>query len=304
MGLMTFSIFKNLVNENPLLKIMSNEDLEHLQKVLLLMLKELDGVCKKNGINYMLGGGSCLGAIRHKGFIPWDDDVDLNMTREDYTRFKTIFKNELGGSYDLQTPETTKGYGLAFVRLRKKGTIFRSRDDYDSKLENGIYIDIFIIENTYNFVLARYFHGFLSLMVGFMLSCRNFYDRRKFYMDLAGNNKKIKRVFRTKIVLGFLTAWLSVDTWVRAWDKVNRMCKDNHSKYVTVPTGRRHFFGELYERNKFCKYQRVPFESLHLPVTAISDAYLERLYGKDYMTVPKKSQQEKHIFLELDFGDN
>ena len=303
MGLATVSVFKNLSNENSALKTMSDNDLKHLQRVLLLMAEDFDKVCRKYKIDYMLGGGSCLGAVRHKGFIPWDDDMDINMERADFEKFERVFEKELEEDYWLQTPEKTKDYGLAFARLRKKGTVFRSREDCDSNDENGIYIDIFIIENTYDFVLARYFHGFLSLTVGFVLSCRNFYQRRKFYMKIAGSDKKIRRVFRIKVALGFLVAWRSVDSWVKAWNGVNKMCKNSNSKYVVVPTGRKHFFGEIYEREKYCKYERVAFENTTLLITADNDEYMKHLYG-DYMKIPKKSQQEKHIFLELDFGNN
>lgn len=303
MKLATVSVFKNILNKNSALKTMTDEELKHLQRVLLAMMKDFDGICQKHKIKYMLGGGSCLGAVRHKGFIPWDDDMDLNMTRRDYEKFKESFEKEMGDRYWLQTPEDTLDYGLAFARLRKKGTVFRSREDCDSSDENGIYIDIFIIENTYNCAVLRYWHGFLSLATGFLLSCRNFYQKRKFYIKVAGNDKKVRRIFRIKIILGFFTAWRSVDNWTRTWNNVNKMCKNSRSKYVVVPTGRKHFFGELYERDKYCDYEYVAFEDTTLPVTTDSDEYLKHLYG-DYMKIPKKAQQEKHIFLELDFGDN
>ena len=302
MGLATVAVFKNLSGKNSKLKELSDKDLKKLQQTLLSMMKDFDDVCQKNNIDYMLGGGSCLGALRHRGFIPWDDDMDLNMTRKDYEKFCRIFSEELGDNYWLQTPEKTHDYGLAFARLRKKGTVFRSREDYYSDDENGIYIDIFIIENTYNCRIARTLHGLLSLTTGFVLSCRNFYRNRKFYMELAGEDKKVKRVFRTKIMMGFFVSWRSVDGWVKTWNSVNKMCKNNKSRYVVVPTGRRHFFGEIYERKKYCKYERVPFEQMTVLVSKDSDAYMTHLYG-DYMKIPEKNQRESHVFIELDFGD-
>ena len=302
MGLATVAVFKKISGKNSKLKQMSDEQLKRLQKVLLGMMGDFDKVCKEHKINYMLGGGSCLGAVRHGGFIPWDDDMDLNMSRRDYEKLRKVFKDELGEKYWLQTPEDTHNYGLGFARLRKKGTIFRSREDVDSSEELGIYIDIFIIENTYNYVLMRYLHGFLSLLTGFLLSCRNFFKNREFYMELAGNDKKTRIIFRTKIIIGFLMAFLSVDSWVRIWNNVNKMCKDCRSKYVTVPVGRKHFFGDMYLRKGYLEYQRIKFENMELPVPVDVDGYMKKLYG-DYMKMPEKEDQETHVFLELDFGD-
>ena len=302
MGLSTVAAFKTLNQQNAKLKQMDDEQLKKLQSFLLSMVKDFDKVCQKYGLVYNLGGGSCLGAVRHNGFIPWDDDMDLNMPREDYEKFCKVFEKEMSANYWFQTPEKTKGYGLAFARLRKKGTIFRSREDLNNTDEAGIYIDIFIIENTYNFAPMRFLHGVLSMMTGFMLSCRNFYHNRKFYLDLAGNDKKIKKVFRIKSNIGFFLAWLSVDVWTRCWNNVNKMCKNNHSKYVVVPTGRKHFFHELYLRKEFCKTVKHKFEDVELPIAMGYDKYMKNMYG-DYMVLPKKNQQETHVFLELDFGD-
>ena len=304
MGLSTFSAFKTLANGNNTLREMTNDELKTLQKVLLSMVEEFDDVCQKNNINYMLGGGSCLGAVRHKGFIPWDDDMDINMTREDYLKLRKVFKSELEKKYWLQSPEDTKDYALGFVKLRKKGTTFRGRDDLEDSSESGICIDIFIIENTYDFFLWRYFHGFLSLTMGFLLSCRNFYKNRKFYLGLAGNNKKIRTIFRIKVIIGFLLAFLPADKYARMWNTINGMCHNNHSKYVTVPVGRKHFFGEMYLMKNYCNYKRITFDRLKLPVPIDENGYMKNLFGSDYMRIPKKTEQEKHVLLELDFGDN
>lgn len=300
MGLSTVSTFKTLQNENSELKKMNNTQLKELQVTLLGIIDDIDYVCKKYNLVYNLGGGSALGAIRHDGFIPWDDDLDINMPREDYVKFCKFFLEEFSDKYWLHTPEKTKNYGLAFARVRKKGTIFRSREDLNNTEEAGVYIDVFIIENTYNFKLMRYLHGFLSLICGFLLSCRNFYSNRKFYLDMVKGNKKTRRAFKMKVGIGFLLSWISIDKMTHIWNNVNAMCKDSKSKYVSVPVGRNHFFGELYEREKFCKtiLHKFEDENRKLPVCIDFDAYLKHMYG-DYMKIPKKENRETHIFLEL-----
>lgn len=300
MKLSTVSTFKTLQNENDELKKMSNEQLKKLQQTLLGILDDINYVCEKYNLSYNLGGGSALGAIRHNGFIPWDDDVDINMPRKDYEKFCEVFAKEFADKYWIHTPEKTKDYGLAFARVRKKGTIFRSREDVNNTEEAGVYIDIFIIENTYNFVLMRYLHGILSLMFGFLLSCRNFYKNKKFYLEIVQNNKKTRMAFKFKIGIGFLLSWISIDKMTHVWNNINSMCKNNDSRYVSVPVGRKHFFGELYEREKFCKTVLHEFEGKNrkFPVCIDYDAYLKHMYG-DYMKIPKEEDRETHIFLDL-----
>lgn len=298
MKLSTASAFKTMQNKNTKLKKLNNKELKQLQQTILEIVDDIDFVCKKYHLTYNLGGGSALGAVRHNGFIPWDDDFDINMPREDYQKFCAHFMKEFEEKYWLHTPEKTKNYGLAFARVRKKGTIYRAREDVENE-EAGVYVDIFIIENTYNFFLFRYLHGMLSLMFGFFLSCRNFYKNKQLYMEMVENNQKLKNVFKIKIGIGFLFSWLSVDTMTNLWNKVNSMCKNKSSKYVAVPVGRKHFFGELYERKKFCKTIEHEFgKNRTLPICVDYEGYLKNLYG-DYMKLPKKEEIEAHIFLEL-----
>lgn len=302
MGLSTVSVFKNIdVENNPNLKVLDDSELHQLQGVLFDMLRDFDLFCRRNQIEYSLAGGSMLGAVRHGGFIPWDDDVDLLMSRQDYDRLRDCFEQQMGDEYWLHTPEDTHNYGLGMARVRKKGTLCRSREDVYND-ECGVYIDIFIMENTYNFVPLRYIHGFLSLSVGFILSCRCFYRNKNFYLDLVKNDVEATKVFKKKILLGKIFALLSVDTWTHLWNNINSMCKNNKTRFVTVPVGRKHFFKELYSRSWACEMTDIPYTfdgiSTSLRVMEGKENYLSSLYG-DYMTLPDPKDIEKHVVLEL-----
>lgn len=114
----------------------------------LQLLEKFIDVCNKHGLSYQLVGGSLLGAIRHKGFIPWDDDIDVGMLRPDYDRFVQLAKNELEAPFFLQTPLTDPGRNIDYVQIRNSATTaidLRYVDDHNT-FNQGIFIDIFSID--------------------------------------------------------------------------------------------------------------------------------------------------------------
>ena len=289
---------------------MTEEQLHELQRTLNGMLQDIADLCEKEGICYELGGGSALGAVRHQGFIPWDDDIDLNMPRADHDRFVTAFANEYGDRYWIHTPKETHDYGLTFTRVLKKGTCVKTREDFRNPDECGAFIDIFVIENTYDNAFLRNVHGIGCLAFGFLQSCAKFYRDRKEYLEMledpesgdgtsgseSGEDmKRLRRVFRTKIAIGAVFSFFDLDRWTKIADRWYSYCKDGTSSYVAVPAGRNHFYGELYLRNELCETAQMPYEGRMQPVPAEWDAYLKRLYG-DYMLIPEDAGKEKHIF--------
>lgn len=102
----------------------TNDQLQQLKRIELAMLDEFVRICDANGIDYFLSGGTCLGAARHKGFIPWDDDIDVGMLREDYDRFAQACKTELSDGFIFQDMNTEPNCGLVFGKIRKKGTVY------------------------------------------------------------------------------------------------------------------------------------------------------------------------------------
>ena len=116
-------------------------------------------------------------------------------------------------------------------------------------------------------------------------------------MELAREtgDKHLMSTFRLKIALGFVTAVFSMKAWLRAGDKVNSMCHDGNSKYVVAPTGRKHFWGEMYLRNDICKTVDVMYDGRALRCPGDTDLYLKNLYG-NYMKLPDMNDLEKHVF--------
>lgn len=295
MGLSTVTVFKHIHADSAV--VLDDEKLRRLQLVLAGILDDIVQVCEKYDICYQLGGGSCLGALRHQGFIPWDDDIDINMSRKDYNRFVPLFRQEFGEKYWVHTPEDTDNYGLLLARVRLKGTVVKTREDFFCD-ECGAFVDVFIIENTFDNPILRGIQGFGSLAFGFALSCRKFWRDRKYLMELAGEDKSVRRVFRTKIALGFLTAWGSMNFWTRTANRWNAMCRNDNSRLVSGCAGRLHFWGELYERAKFLDVKQCLYEGKLRNVPLDAEGYLAHCYG-DWQQIPKEQDREQHYYFEF-----
>ncbi len=147
-------------------KIMRRLQLEELE-----ILKYFDSFCRENGLRYYIVGGTLIGAVRHKGFIPWDDDIDVSMPREDFDRLLKIAKEKLSKDYFLQNQKTEKGCYFYYAKLRKNGTYFGEDKFEHLPLHKGIFIDIFPLDYVpASSVLQKVFFKLFSCLGGFICS--------------------------------------------------------------------------------------------------------------------------------------
>lgn len=150
---------KDTVEQNNTEIILSDQELRKLQLDLLEMLIEVDRICRKYQIAYSLDGGSLLGAVRHGGFIPWDDDVDVIMRRKEYQRFYKACKRELDQKrFTLQEYRTDKNYRWGYAKLRRKGTEFVRLGQEHMQSTRGIFLDIFVVDNVPDGYILRRLH--------------------------------------------------------------------------------------------------------------------------------------------------
>lgn len=126
--------------------LLDNAHLSKLQSELLDLLVEFDRVCRKHGIRYFLSCGTLLGAVRHHGFIPWDNDVDVELFREDYEKFRSVCSLELNEGFSFLDHVTDEEYFWPFGKLIKKGTSYQRPSHGELKQKNGICIDVFVLD--------------------------------------------------------------------------------------------------------------------------------------------------------------
>lgn len=127
-------------------RLLTDEELKVLQKEERTILSEIKRICEKYSIRYYIVGGTLLGAVRHGGFIPWDDDIDIAMYRTDFERFSLVCEKELDKQFFLQTNFTDKGYIQLMPKVRKNGTVLESKETAGLNMHQGVFVDIFMLD--------------------------------------------------------------------------------------------------------------------------------------------------------------
>lgn len=294
--LKTYNRLKQLANDSDQLYQLTDADIKDIQIRLLDVLKDFCSVCEKYHLTYCISGGTGLGAIRHGGYIPWDEDLDLCMPRKDYDRFEALFLQEFSEKYDVQNLHTSPAYDLSFMKIRVKNT--RYRELFDSEPEKaGLFLDIFPVENIYDNPVARKCHGLVTEALLLICSCVRMKQKKEILMKYTEGSQGLNSAVRMKIVLGRLFSFRSLHKWLVTQDRFASRCHNEESREVSIPSGRGHYFGEIFSREAFYPTKKIAFENLECDIMNDPHHYLSKLYG-DYMIIPKDADKEKHCVIE------
>lgn len=259
--------------------IMSEQSVRMAQDKILETMKFIDKLCRENGIVYYIMGGTALGAVRHGGFIPWDDDLDIFMTPDQYKKFKTVFENLNSKQFILQEWRTDKKY-LEYAKIRMNGTTFIEENFKDCKdMHHGIYVDIMILhkvpENKFIQKIVYYESKFVTL---YGLSQRNWKPKSKSQEVVLKSLKFMPCKFMARIAYSHIYRY------------DNR--KDNYKYCYWITPAK--FRNGLFDKTFFEKPIDIPFEDTNLLGSERIKEYLEYRYG-DYMKLPSEEQRKAAV---------
>jgi len=273
--------------------------LEKLQTVELEILKDFVDLCEKHQIDYFGCGGTLLGAIRHKGFIPWDDDLDFGMTRADYDKFLSVADYAYEGRYRIINPDNDDAFQEMISKWYKVGTRFRDRDAIATGHQAGIGIDICCFDNVADDdkVMRRQMIRAWTYGKFFILSK---IARPTLYA--YGIKKKILEAI---LLMGhwFLRLIpIRPKFFYKRALKAMMIYKDTLSKRIAYPFDPTPYTSML-KRDDIYPTQFLEFENIKVRFPKKPEKYLARRYGADYMTLPPVDKRHNHPPLELDFGE-
>ena len=251
----------------------NNYDLKRIQEIELEILDEVIRICDKNNIKYNLEGGSMIGAIRHNGMIPWDDDIDLAMMREEYTKFVEACKTDLDSSrFVFQDCHTDKQCGFIFGKIRRKGTILSENYSYHLPFEQGVWVDIFVYDYVSNDENVR------AKDRKRMKFIQNLYIIRCGYKFPEDKSKVFKLAYH---LIKPFTYLFSYDFYIKKMDREMNKYNENPTNYVFNYAGAYPDRG-LFSKDMFKELVSHEFDGRECNVVKEYDAYLKQIYG-DYM---------------------
>lgn len=271
---------------------MERELLRKVQLTQLEIAREIKRVCEENEIGYFLCCGTLLGAVRHQGFIPWDDDLDMGMLRADYEKFCRIAPEKLKPQFCLQSWYTEPGYALPFAKVRLRGTEYLEAKGTKLK-ENGFFVDIFPFDNAPEGDAAQ-----------------------------AAHAKKLGSLFRMKLMKCGWKPWMENDkiNWKKRLGyglyqlkALPRSSEAISAQYDSLAASlsegpilcrqRGLYRLECYDRTWYKGFTTIPFEGELFRVPESYDAVLRAQFG-DYMVLPPEGEREnRHQIVKVSFGN-
>lgn len=263
----------------------SKYDVNKLKEYELKILDEFVSICENNNLNYYLAYGTLLGAIRHKGFIPWDDDIDVYMKGQDYYKLKKIMLKNNESKYFCQSLESEKYYNLSFAKIRMKNTLALEEKTKDEPFNKGIFIDIFpLIPYPTNKKDQKKFRRKIKL---YNLLVESDMKNKTKYNNYGNVGKTLSKIFKI-IPRSFRNIVAK-----RTLKKIILYNKE-FDNYICI------FDNIIFDKQIFANSIKVEYENKKYYSPKEYDKYLTTIYG-DYMTPPKEEDRKGHSFIEVKF---
>lgn len=246
---------------------------EEIKKISLEIMKDIHRVCKENNIKYTLIGGSLIGAIRHKGIIPWDDDIDLAMKREEYEKFIRIYSKNHNNQYEILTNVKNKDYYYLFAKVIDKRTLVDEQTVLDIK-DLGVFVDIFPIDNI------------SSKKMKHTLRKIKWYTKALAYRITKKRRNNIKEYIKKIVFRKDFQKYLNKIQEISLKEN-NKICEN--AGVLVCGTGKK----DIFPSEIFNEYIEVPFEDANFMIIKEYEIFLKHRFG-DYMKLPPIEEQQSH----------
>lgn len=257
---------------------MSSFDMKELHDKILDVVCYFDSFCKEHGVRYYMMGGTALGAVRHKGFIPWDDDFDVFMDYSNYKKFLDVAKIHLNRELFYLQLEDTDEWPLFFSKLRMNNTTYIEKDVLGRKMHHGVFIDIMCLNNASDNIFLRRLQYISARALSIAALGRKGY--------ITASKLKKLTIFGANVIL---RGWVknSLLRFVRSLNSKDTKCIGHFF-------GRAAFTKTSFPKSFLAQPVYMSFENLKLPVPQNYDGYLSTRFGCDYMAPP--SEEVKALF--------
>lgn len=292
-------IMSELSHKSDYLRELSLEESAQLKSAILDIYKDVATLCDKYELTYMMSGGTCLGAVRHQGFIPWDDDLDVMMPRADYNVLLDLLENgELGEKYEYTYPNKSSDANSVFLKIFRKDSKDVEIHNVTSPFPKGIFMDVFPIDVVPDSILLQKIKGFFANSIQFISICRLYtqYPSRQL-KEYTNLDSSLKKRYLFKKVIGTLCGFAPHGKWIYWFDKFVSSSKNGNQ--WGIPTGRKYYNGEIFDMDVFVPVTKGSFEGLQVNLPHQTDKYLRNLYN-NYMELPPLEKRERHFICEFE----
>ena len=263
--------------------------IDTIQALEIEILKKIDAICREHDIRYFLAGGTLLGAIRSGCSIPWDDDLDIGMLRDDFEKFRKVSKLYFGDEFSYSCPKTGNHYTIDKVRL--DGTYFSTNFSKKNVFPDGVFVDLLIYDRTSNFKLFQKLHGFLLTALTTLIYIKWYNVPRKNYHYWFS---------RLTLPLLRLIPWCvfhGLFNWIAKWYRHKK-----NARYLIDSVGKKVNDGPLPNEG-LDETVYVDFQGIRAPIPVDPVPYLTYAYGPNYMQKPVLSKRRcPHNFARIDLG--
>lgn len=274
---------------------MEEELLKKIRVIEIEILEEIVRICDKYNLEYVLTAGTLIGAKRHKGFIPWDDDIDIAFARKDFDKFIEVCKIELDKTrFFLDCPDTNDKYWLPLFKIRKLNTVYE--EPYQEKYEKckGIWVDILPLDN-----LNSNTSKLLKIKAKIVNELRYIITKK------AQATRKRRKVTDWKVLISYIyvlpLSLLPIRVLEKIQQSIMKSNKNHNSPYIVNLASKYGYKKQVFPREKYFPASKIEFEGKEYNAPNDVDYVLTKIYGEDYMKLPPKEKQVTHFPQRIKF---